>query len=88
MEDYRKRLGGLADKLKQDKPATPIQQVAPVKAEVPATVKEVQFNNWIPKTLLKQLKAYGLEHDLSLKLLNIQALELFLKTKNKAALDS
>jgi hypothetical protein len=78
MEDYQNKLGNLANKLKQERPKTPIQEVQPVKV---TAVKdpEVQFNNWIPKGLLKRLKAFGLEHDQSLKDINIQALELFLK---------
>jgi len=82
MEDYKKKLGGLADKLKQERPKTPIQEVLPVK---PTTAKEpeVQFNNRIPKALLKRVKAYGLEHELSLQDINIQALELYLRQKAK-----
>ncbi|MBB5395161.1 hypothetical protein [Mucilaginibacter sp. AK015] len=77
MEDYKKKLGGLADKLKEDTPKTPIQQVSPVKT-VAVKEPEVQFNNRIPKTLLKRVKAYGLEHELSLQDINIKALELYL----------
>lgn len=84
MENYKSKLGDLADKLKQERPQTPIQQVLPVKANKAVKVVEVQFNNWIPKALLKRLKTYGLEHDLSLKDINIQALELFLKTPAKS----
>lgn len=77
MEDYKKKLGGLADKLKKEPPRTPIQEVQPVK-EIIIKVPEVQFNNRIPKTLLKRVKAFGLEHDLSLQDINIKALELYL----------
>lgn len=83
MENYKSKLGSLADKLKQERPKTPIQEVQPVKAELSIKVPEVQFNNWIPKALLKRLKAHGLEHDLSLKDINIQALELYLSHKAK-----
>lgn len=78
MDNYRNKLGNLADKLKHEPAKTPIQEVHPVKPPV-IKIPEVQFNNWIPKTLLKQLKTYGLEHDISLKEINRQALELFLK---------
>jgi hypothetical protein len=82
MEDYKNKLDGLANKLKQSPPKTPVQQVQPVK--VPALKDpEVQFNNWIPKDLLKRLKAFGLEHDQSLKDISIQALEFFLKSNIK-----
>ena len=77
MEEYKKKLGGLADKLKSELPRTPIQEVQPVKA-VAVKVAEVQFNNRIPKALLKRVKAYGLEHELSLQDINIKALELYL----------
>ncbi|MFS2187195.1 hypothetical protein ACCC92_11020 [Mucilaginibacter sp. Mucisp84] len=83
MENYKNKLGNLADKLKQERPATPIQEVIPVK---PAMVKhepEVQFNNRIPKGLLKRLKTFGLEYDESLKDINIQALEFYLSHKAK-----
>lgn len=82
MEDYKNRLGSLADKLKKDPPKTPVQEVLPVKV---LTVKEpeVQFNNRIPKALLKRVKAYGLEQELSLQDINIQALELYLNSKAK-----
>ncbi len=83
MEDYKKKLGGLADKLKQERPATPIQEVIPVKAEAVLKEPEVQFNNRIPKGLLKRLKTFGLEYDESLKEINIQALELYLNHKAK-----
>jgi len=82
MEDYQNKLGNLANKLKQERPKTPMQEVQPVKVQA-AKKPEVQFNNWIPKGLLKRLKAFGLEHDQSLKDINIQALELFLKSNMK-----
>jgi hypothetical protein len=83
MEDYKKKLGGLADKLKQERPATPIQEVIPVKADPVPTEPEVQFNNRIPKGLLKRIKTFGLEYDESLKDINIRALELYLSHKAK-----
>lgn len=83
MEDYKKKLGGLADKLKQDRPQTPIQEVLPVKAAPVPNEPEVQFNNRIPKGLLKRLKTFGLECDESLKDINIKALELYLSQKAK-----
>ncbi|MCD8739316.1 hypothetical protein LT679_01770 [Mucilaginibacter roseus] len=82
MEDYKKRLGGLADKLKKEPPKTPVQEVQSVKQATPKE-PEVQFNNRIPKALLKLVKAYGLEHEVSLQDINIQALEFYLKNYNK-----
>ena len=83
MENYKNKLGNLADKLKQERPATPIQEVIPVKAASVSSEPEVQFNNRIPKGLLKRLKTFGLEYDESLKDINIQALELYLSHKAK-----
>jgi hypothetical protein len=71
MENYQHKLGSLADKLRQERPRTPIQEVQPVKADPVIKEAEVQFNNWIPRSLLKQLKALGLETDQSLKDINI-----------------
>jgi len=83
MENYKNKLGNLADKLKQERPATPIQEVIPIKATPVSHEPEVQFNNRIPKGLLKRLKTFGLEYDESLKDINIQALELYLSHKAK-----
>ena len=83
MDNYKNKLGDLADKLKKERPKTPIQEVQPVKAEAAVKVVEIQFNNWIPKSLLKRIKAYGVEYDISLKDINIGALELYLSQKAK-----
>ena len=80
MEDYKKKLGSLADKIKNETPQTPIQQVLPVKAQLIATVEEeARFNNWIPKDLKKKIKAYGVQYDMSQKDITIAALKGFLK---------
>jgi hypothetical protein len=82
MEDYKKKLGNLADKIKNETPQTPIQQVLPVKAAAPtAEDEEARFNNWIPKGLKRQIKAYGVQHDISQKDITIAALQDFLKSK-------
>ena len=83
MENYKNKLGNLADKLKRERPTTPIQEVIPVKAAPVPNEPEVQFNNRIPKGLLKRLKTLGLELDESLKDINIKALELYLSSKSK-----
>ncbi|MEO8947083.1 MAG: hypothetical protein ABI308_01645 [Mucilaginibacter sp.] len=83
MDKYKDKLGGLANKLKQERPKTPMQEVQPVKVETVVKGAEIQFNNWIPKTLLKRIKAFGLEYDRSLKDINIEALELYLNQKAK-----
>lgn len=83
MENYKNKLGNLADKLKRERPATPIQEVIPVKVSPVANEPEVQFNNRIPKGLLKRLKTFGLAHEESLKDINIKALELYLSQSAK-----
>jgi hypothetical protein len=87
MEDYKKKLGGLADKLKREPPSTPIQEVHPVKEAPNPKKAEAQLNVWIPKGLLKKMKSYGLENDLSLKDINILALQFFLDNTAPAAKD-
>ena len=81
MINYQDKLGGLANKLKTTPAQPPIQKVRPIKPPAPDKSTEVQFNNWIPRTLLKRLKTFSIEHEQSLKELNIQALELYLKSK-------
>ncbi|GAB2698321.1 hypothetical protein GCM10027037_23220 [Mucilaginibacter koreensis] len=82
MTDYKGKLGSLADKLKKEIPPTPIQAVHPVKAPEQEPEKELRFNNWIPRSLKKQLKAYAAEADITLKELNIQALKEYLKNRD------
>jgi hypothetical protein len=81
MDGYKHKLGSLADKLKKDPPQTPIQAVHPVKLDALNKEEEAQLNTWIPKSLLKRMKSYGIEEDLSLKDINILALRFFLDTK-------
>ena len=81
MNDYKKKLGNLASKIKNETPQTPIQQVLPVKATAVLEEEEARFNNWIPKGLKRKIKAYGAEHDISQKDITIQALQNFLKEK-------
>jgi hypothetical protein len=83
MTDYKDKLGGLADKLKNDKPKTPIQEVQPVKQIAAVKEEEAQLNVWIPKALLKRVKTYGVEYDTSLKDISIDALKFFLESKLK-----
>lgn len=83
MADYKDKLGGLADKLKKDTPKTPIQEVHPIKQSAAIKEEEAQLNVWIPRTLLKRMKSYGVEFDQSLKDISIDALKLFLDAKMK-----
>ncbi|OOQ60294.1 hypothetical protein [Mucilaginibacter pedocola] len=83
MNDYKKKLGDLASKIKADPPRTPIQQVQPVD-HPPEEAKEAEarFNNWIPRSLKRRLKAYAAQNDVSLKEITIKALEGFLEEKD------
>jgi hypothetical protein len=83
MTDYKDKLGGLADKLKKDTPKTPIQEVHPIRHSAALKEDEAQLNVWIPKTLLKRMKSYGIEYDASLKDISIDALNFFLEAKLK-----
>ncbi|MGY4539821.1 hypothetical protein ACVW0P_004262 [Mucilaginibacter sp. UYNi724] len=83
MTDYKVKLGGLADKLKKETPKTPLQEVNPIKQNAEIKEDEAQLNVWIPKALLKRMKSYGVEYDVSLKDINIDALKLFLDAKSK-----
>ena len=83
MTDYKEKLGGLADKLKKETPKTPIQEVHPIRQSVVVKEEEAQLNVWIPRALLKRVKSYGVDNDVSLKDINIDALKLFLDAKLK-----
>lgn len=78
MSDYKSKLGSLANKLKTEPPKTPIQEVAPIKQKG-APKEEGQLNVWIPKALLKRMKSYGIENELSLKEITIRAVEKLLE---------
>jgi len=78
MTDYKNKLGDLADRLKREEPKTPIQEVSPVKKKDVQKEPEGQLNVWIPKALLKKMKSYGVEQELTQKDITIAALEKFL----------
>ncbi|WP_347160467.1 hypothetical protein [Pontibacter chitinilyticus] len=75
----KNKLAGMANKLKSDKPKTPIQEVSPVKPKDINKEDTAQLNVWIPKGLIKKMKIHGLEEELSLKDITIKALEAYLK---------
>lgn len=81
MDGYKNKLRSLADKLKSEVPKIPIQEVHLVKAAADEKQEEAQLNTWIPKGLLKRMKSYGIDEDLSLKDINILALKFFLDAK-------
>jgi hypothetical protein len=76
---YKERMGGLANRLKSEQPKTPIQEVKPVAVKEIAKVEIAQLNVWIPKDLVKRMKSYGIEKELSLKEITTLALEAYLK---------
>lgn len=78
MTDYKNKLGGLADRLKKEEPKMPIQAVSPVKNSAVEKEPEGQLNVWIPKTLLKKMKTYGVNQEKSQKDITILALEKYL----------
>lgn len=80
MTDYKNKLGGLANRLKEEHPKTPIQEVKPVKNSTLEKLPEGQLNVWIPKTLLKRIKGYGVENELTQKEITILALERLLSS--------
>lgn len=45
--------------------------------------EEVLLNIWIPKSLLTDIKSYGVKKDLSVKDITIDALKFFLKANSK-----
>jgi hypothetical protein len=78
MTNYKDKLGSLADRLKKEEPKTPIQEVSPVKDKVKGKEPEGQLNVWIPKKLLKRMKSFGVEKELTQKDIAILALDKYL----------
>ncbi len=72
-------MDGLANRLKSEQPKTPIQEVKPVAIKEIAKAEIAQLNVWIPKDLVKRMKSYGIEKELSLKEITTLALEAYLK---------
>ena len=83
MGSYQEKLGGLASRLKSEKPNTPIQEVHPVRQTASAKEEEEHLNVWLPKSLFKRMKAFGVEHDLFLKDISIEAITAFLDGRTK-----
>lgn len=78
MTDYKSKLGSLADKLKSEEPKIPIQEINPILIKAVNKEIEGQLNVWIPKTLLKKVKSFGVNNELTSKEITIKALEEFL----------
>jgi len=73
---YKSKLQGFADRVKTEPVQLPVQKVTPVQ-EAASPKEEQQLNVWIPKDLMKRLKAKGVESDQSLKEMVIDALNQF-----------
>lgn len=78
MNDYKSKLGNLANRLTKEEPKTPIQEVSPVKSRAMEKEPEGQLNVWIPKKLLKRMKSFGVERELTQKDIAIMALDKYL----------
>jgi len=76
-KDYNSKLGSLAMKLKTEDHKISIQEVNPIKPKLPKE-EDGQLNVWIPKHLLKRVKSFGIEKELSLKDIAIKALEQYI----------
>ncbi|QQL49885.1 hypothetical protein [Mucilaginibacter ginkgonis] len=84
MKDYKKKLGSLADRIKNETLQAPIQQVQPVVNNPTVFEQELaRFNNWIPKDLKRKIQLYGVKNDMSQKDITIKALEDFLNMNNR-----
>ncbi len=77
MADYKNKLSSLSEQFKTAPVAAPpIQKVVPVKES--KTENDTPLNVRIDKDLLKRIKLYGLQNDLTLKEITTQALEAYL----------
>ncbi|MCP1386266.1 hypothetical protein [Runella salmonicolor] len=76
---YKNKLSGFAERLKTEPAVVAIQTVNPISTVNPVEkVEEIQLNVWIPKALMKQLKAKGLDIDKSMKEMVNEALSNYL----------
>ncbi len=77
--NYKNKLSGFAERLKTEPAVVSIQEVNPVKNSLPTEkIEEIQLNVWIPKPLMKQMKAKGLDIDKSMKEMVNEALSNYL----------
>jgi predicted HicB family RNase H-like nuclease len=75
--DYADTVQGFKERYKAEPVQLSIQKVTPIQPAIEPK-EERQLNVWIPKSLMKRLKARGAETDESLKEMVIKALEQFL----------
>lgn len=81
MSEYKNKLGEMAERLKKQEPRPPLQEISPVKVVSAEKNIEAQLNVWIPKDLIKKMKTYGIERELTQKEIAILALESFLEMR-------
>lgn len=67
MNEYKDKLNNFASRLKAENTSITIQEVRPMKEKTSLKEDETQLNVWIPKSLMKQLKKYSIDHDLTIK---------------------
>lgn len=87
-ESLKERQARLADKLKNEPPKAPIQEVNPVTTSEPrATAKPsaapvddlVQLNTKVPKALHKAIRRISVEEDIEIRDIVREALETYVK---------
>jgi hypothetical protein len=67
MTEYKDKLNSFASRLKTESAQIQIQEVKPVDKFSKAMESETQLNIWIPKSLMKKLKKYSVDKELTLK---------------------
>lgn len=80
-KEYLEKRSNFADRLKNTAPPVPMQEVNPLPQpakKMVAAVEEIQINAWIPKDLMKRLKAKALAEDKNLKTCITEALEAYI----------
>lgn len=86
-ESLKERQARLAEKLKNEPPKAPIQEVNPVIEAVKQPVKErenaeddlVQLNAKVPKSLLKAVRRLSVEEEKEIRDIVREALEAYVK---------
>lgn len=86
-ESLKERQARLAEKLKNEPPKAPIQEVNPVIEAVTQPVKErenaeddlVQLNAKVPKSLLKAVRRLSVEEEKEIRDIVREALEAYVK---------
>ena len=80
-KDYLNNLDELSNRIKNEAPKTPIQQVKAVKKKM--SEDNGHLNIWIPKDLLKRVKTFAVLEELPVREIGIQALEMYLSARKK-----